>query len=89
MTGDYYSATNYRRQLCLDPSPLRRDLWNDVEKCPISVYTRYGRDTLMEAYEALRRDDTFEDSAGRTYWLMAANHQGAFAAIGVTNTQNS
>jgi hypothetical protein len=99
MTGDDYSATsypatnypatNYRRQLCLDPSTFTRNLWNDVEKCPIGVYTRYRRDTLMEAYEALRCDDTFEDSAGRTYWLVAANHQGTFAAIGVTYTQNS
>jgi len=42
----------------------------------------------MEAYEPLRRRDPFEDSAGRTHRLMAANHKGTSALILVINAQD-
>ena len=42
----------------------------------------------MEAYEALRRRDPFEDSAGRTYRLMAANHKRTSTLILVINAKD-
>ena len=59
-----------------------------MEKCPIGVYTGDWRHSFIEIYEALRRGDPFEDSAGRTHGLVAANHEGPFAAIRVFNTQD-
>ena len=59
-----------------------------MEECPIGVHTRYWGHSFMERYEALRRGDPFEDSAGRTYRLMTANQQGTFAAIRVRNAQD-
>ena len=59
-----------------------------MEKCPIGIHATYWRNSLMEAYEPLRRRDPFEDSAGRTHRLMAANHKGTSALILVINAQD-
>ncbi len=59
-----------------------------MEKCSIGIHTRYWGHSFVEAYEALRRGGPFEDTAGRTHWLMAANQQRTSATIRVFHTQD-
>ena len=59
-----------------------------MEKRPIGVHTGYGGHSFMKRYEALGRGDAFENSAGRTHGLMAANKKRTSAAIRVLNEKD-
>src|SRR3989442_867616 len=87
--GRLLLSSNSRRTILLSSrfDPLRR-LGNDVEERPIGIHAGHWGHSLVEAHEALRRRDPFEDSAGRTHRLMAANHEGTSAAILVINAQD-